>query len=297
MKMIRNFLAITFAIYLVSFTCRNNENKFSESITLVASTPGGEEIKTILGIDLKDSIDFIRWNILLDSSSGKFKVDLQYGISKPNTNGFISPKSKIIEGNFLVSSEIYLFKNPSLPNDLKIIKINEHLFHILGTDQKPLVGNGGWSYVLNNSSSGVQVSELKGVESDFKSFGKQDSVITFDGRTPCDQIPRDFNLNISSDCIKLKWRLKLRPHDYSGNTGTFSLNGTFNGHKEVTGTYRIDKNSQQHRLFLLHLAPSNNEKQMSFFIADKNVLYFLNSGMKLFVGDSNFSYALNRIAD
>lgn len=190
MKMIKSFLTITLAFYLVSFNCQNKENEISESTRLVASTPAGKEIKTILGIDLKDSIDFIRWNVLLDSSSGKFKVELQYGISKPNTVGFISPKSKIIEGKFEVSSGTYILKSASLPKDLRFIKINEHLFHILGTDQNLLVGNGGWSYVLNNSS-GMQVSDLKGLETDIKLFSEQDSVITFDGRTPCDQFPKN----------------------------------------------------------------------------------------------------------
>lgn len=294
MKMIKNFLTITLAFYLVSFNCRNKANELFEITRLVASTPGGKEIKTILGIDLKDSIDFIRWNVLLDSSSGKFKVELQYGISKPNTVGFISPKFKIIEGKFGVSWGTYILKSASLPNDLRFIKINEHLFHVLGLDQNLLVGNGGWSYVLNNSSSGMQVSELKGLETDFKSFGDQDSVITFDGRTPCYQIPQDFNLQMSDDCIKLKWRLKLRPGDNSGNTGTYSLKGTFSEHKEIKGTYRID---EQQKLFILHLSPLKNGSQMSFLIADKNILYFLNPGMKLFIGDSNFSYALNRIAE
>lgn len=295
--MVRYFLTITFALFFASFTCLNKENKISESITLVASTPGGKEIKTILGIDLSDSIDFIRWNILLDTSSGKYKVDLQYGIAKPNTNGFITPKSKTFEGKFLVSSGVYILRSPSMKKDLKFIKLNEHLFHILGTDGNLLVGNGGWSYVLNNTSSGMQISELKGLESEFQLFGENDSVITFDGRTPCDQIPKAFNLDVSIDCIKLKWRLKLSPETGSGITGTYSLMGTFSNHKEVTGTYSITVHPQQQRLFLLHLSPSNKERQISFFIADKNILYFLNPGMKLFVGDSNFSYALNRITD
>ena len=295
MEMVRNFLIVTFGFFFAGFTCLNMENKFPEIIKLVASTPGGKEIKTILGIDLKDSIDFIRWNILLDTSSEEYKVDLQYGIAKPNTKDFIKPKSKIFQGKFSVSSGVYILKSSSLARDLKFIKINDHLFHILGNDENLLVGNGGWSYVLNNSS-GMQVSELKGLESRFSLFGDKDSVLIFDGRTPCDQIPEDFNLQMSDDCIKLKWRLKLKPGDDSGNTGTYSLKGTFSNHTEVTGRYNITAYPQQQRLFVLQLSPSNKEKQMSFLITDKNILYFLNPEMKLFVGDSNFSYALNRIA-
>lgn len=102
---------------------------------------------------------------------------------------------------------------------------------------------------------------------------------------------------MGNDCIKLKWRLKLRQQDNAGNIGTYSLMGTFSNHKEVSGTYRIVRNSEQQGLSILHLSPLSNGKQMSFIIADKNILYFLNPGMKLFIGDSNFSYALNRIAD
>lgn len=295
MKMIRNFLTVLLALFFAGFTSLSIENKNSEGVKLVGSTPGGKVIKNILGIYLKDSIDFIRWNIFLDSSSGTFKVELQYGISKPDTKDFITPKSKIFQGKFIVKSGVYILKSSSLAMDLKFIKINDHLFHFLGNDESLLVGNGGWSYVLNNSS-GLQVSELEGLKNRFLIFGEKDSILIFDGRTPCDQIPGALNLPVSNDCIKLKWRLKLMPGDDSGNTGTYSLKGTFSNHKEVTGKYSITAHPQQQRLFILQLSPSSKERKMNFLIVDKSILYFLNSDMKLFVGDSNFSYALNRIA-
>lgn len=294
--MIRNFLTVIFSFFLVSFSFSIKEyNRYAE-IRLVSSTPGGKEIKSVLGIAPKDSIDFIRWNILLDSSTGIFKANLQYGISKPNTNGFIDPRTKTIEGTFNVNSSVYVLKSNALQTDLKFIKISDHLFHLLGTDKKLLVGNGGWSYVLNNISPGEKLSELKSLENDIDFFGKQDSLIIFEGRTPCDQMPNEFIFNVSKECIKLKWQLKLIPGFDSGKRGTYRMKGSISNHKELTGTFKIVEHEVSNKItMLLQLNPTNNTKQISFLIADKNILYFLNPGMKLFVGDSNFSYALNRI--
>jgi len=57
--------------------------------TYIGSTPATSNVvRSFLGIPFSDSIDFIRWKItMLDN---KYSLQCNYGIGKPNTNGFIS---------------------------------------------------------------------------------------------------------------------------------------------------------------------------------------------------------------
>src|SRR5262245_22122842 len=57
------------------------------------STPAYQIIISFLGISLTDSIDFIRWKLSL--TDVKYIVECNYGIGKPNTNGFYDGGKKV----------------------------------------------------------------------------------------------------------------------------------------------------------------------------------------------------------
>jgi hypothetical protein len=59
----------------------------------IGSTPAGNTIRSFLGIPLPDSVDFIRWKIIV--SNNLYHLQCNYGIGKPNTNGFIDGGKKI----------------------------------------------------------------------------------------------------------------------------------------------------------------------------------------------------------
>src|SRR5215203_494159 len=74
------------------------------------STPAGTIIRSFLGIAFTDSVDFIRWRINLQD--GRFSIKCNYGIGKPNTNGFINGGKWItLEGGLEKKQNIYLLQS------------------------------------------------------------------------------------------------------------------------------------------------------------------------------------------
>src|SRR5712675_174500 len=61
--------------------------------TFTASTPAGPVVRSFLGIAATDSVDFIRWKLFLMDHS--YRLHCDYGIGKPNSNGFINGGKKI----------------------------------------------------------------------------------------------------------------------------------------------------------------------------------------------------------
>ena len=57
------------------------------------STPADTVIRSFLGIPLSDSVDFIRWKLILRDN--RYQLQGNYGIGKANTNGFINGGARI----------------------------------------------------------------------------------------------------------------------------------------------------------------------------------------------------------
>src|SRR5205085_8534051 len=92
MKMLIIFLAI---IPLLSAST-SKESRYT------ASTPAGTVVRTFLGIPLTDSVDFIRWKLTINADH--YSLECNYGIGKPNTNGFYNG-GKTISVNGILKKE------------------------------------------------------------------------------------------------------------------------------------------------------------------------------------------------
>lgn len=125
----------------------------------VGSTPCDAYIKATLGIPRADSCEFIKWELtILKNKEGvnKFQLTAKYGIGQPNTNGFKrGGNSLTIDGNITSSKgnksgiQLYRLQSNKIPSPLHLVKMDDNVFHFADNDQKLLVGNGGWGYVLN----------------------------------------------------------------------------------------------------------------------------------------------------
>ncbi len=272
MKIIFSFL---FLILLVS-------SANAEQRTFTGSTPANTVVRAFIGIPLSDSIDFIRWKLVL--ADNRYELQCNYGISKPNTNGFINGGTKVsLSGGYQKEKNRYYFKNGT--KALRAVELNTDLFHLLNEDNHLLVGNAGWSYVLNNitPSAANQVS-MMAMPSALK-----DSML-FEGRTPCN-IPGVIAAGRS--CYKIKWSIVLyanpktnEPIVYKTRSTAWRSDGTRKGAwKIITAkngrtTYRLYDDKDDRYLYLLKL--------------DDNILVFTDAVGKLLVGDEDFSYTLNR---
>ena len=137
MRMIPAFLSIL----LIVSGAAGKEKIFT------GSTPAGAIVKTFLGIPLPDSVDFIRWKLVVHDN--QYQLQCNYGIGRPNTNGFMNDGKKIeLTGTLGNEKGDYQLQNGN--HTLKIAKLNEDLLHLQDADNNLLVGNGGWSYTLNN---------------------------------------------------------------------------------------------------------------------------------------------------
>src|SRR5215210_1613895 len=102
MKTISPFLSI-----LILVSCASGKE-----VNYTGSTPAAEVIRSFLGIPLADSIDFIRWKLMIRDNS--YELQCNYGIGKPNTNGFYNGGEKIgLTGECRKEKNYFEFRNGS----------------------------------------------------------------------------------------------------------------------------------------------------------------------------------------
>lgn len=272
MKIISLFLTM-----LIFISCTSGKEK-----SYTASTPAGAVVKTFLGLPLSDSVDFIRWYLILDGND--YEMQCNYGLGKANTNGFINGgKTVQVSGIMVKEKNIFQFKNGS--KILCAAILNDDLLHLLNDDNSLLVGNGGWSYTLNNLTPSVsdQVN-LTPIQTILK-----DSM-AFEGRTPCG-VPGIIAPGM--ECYKLKWYIVLYASAEKNESGTYKVFGT-NWRKEggKKGNWKIINGNDGRIIYQLN---DDNGKGLLYLLKlDENILVFTDAKGNLLVGDLDFSYTLNR---
>ena len=269
--MIAPFLSV-----LLIVSCASGKER-----TYTGSTPAGTVIRSFLGIPLTDSVDFIRWRFIL--SDDRYQLQCNYGIGKPNTNGFINGGSKIqLTGQWRKEKNYYQFQNGTKP--LKAVELNADLLHLLNPDNSLLVGNGGWSYTLNNiTPSGTDQINIAAAPTVLK-----DS-IAFQGRTPC-HVPGV--IAPGSLCYKLKWYIVLYANVQKNIPGSYKVFGT-RWRKEggQTGNWKIIAGKNGRTIYQLN--DDNGNGFLYLLKLDEHILVFIDAQGKLLVGDEDFSYTLN----
>ena len=261
---------------LLIFSCANGKEKI-----YTASTPADAIIRSFLGIPLNDSVDFIRWKLFLRDK--EYHLQCNYGIGKPNTNGFINGGKKIeLSGPLKKEKNYYQFQYGN--KTLKVVELNADLLHLLNEDNSLLAGNGGWSYTLNNiSPSGTAQITIASQPAALK-----DSM-AFEGRTPCN-VPGI--IEPGKECYKLKWYIVLYANAKKNEPGTYKVLGTpYRKEGGRRGNWKII--TQNNRI----IYQLNDEKENGFLYLlkpDANILLFTDADGKLLVGNEDFSYTLNK---
>ncbi len=270
-------IAVTFLFIPLIVFCSGGKAKI-----FTGSTPADPEVKTFLGIPLADSIDFIRWKLTLEDDH--YHLSCNYGIGKPNTNGFIDGgKTVELTGELKKEKNYYRLRNGN--NSLSIAQLNDDLIHLMNENDALLVGNGGWSYTLNNIAP-IHLDDVTLLSSPTQI---KDS-IEFEGRTPCG-IPGV--VAPGTECYKLKWLIVLYPGSEKSESGNFKILGTpYRSEGVKTGTWRINTGKNGRTIYQL------NDKAGKAFLyllkLDEHVLVFTDAEGKLLVGDEDFSYTMNR---
>jgi hypothetical protein len=245
------------------------------------STPANAVVKAFLGISLKDSIDFIRWKLVVRHSA--YDLQCQYGISKPNTNGFMDEKRVSFTGTITREGNYYHLVYGK--KELILLKLNTNLFHMLDKSKAMLIGNGGWSYTLNRVAS-VKSSELS-IHYDEK---KPEKTMIFIGRTPCNDLSK------RPECIKMKWYVVFYADSITGKPAYY-LSGGMQRRRETMNRGRWEIMTGKEGRVIYKLQPGGAADPIYLLRVGKNILYFTDANGNLLVGNGDFSYSLNRQGD
>ena len=117
----------------------------------------------------------------------------------------------------------------------------------------------------------------------------------FDGRTPCQELARQLKVVTIPECIKIKWRLILFQDPATQAPTSYSLEGFVYRKPPRTGKWTILKGTKTDpNAIVYQLDPDNSGGFLSFLKADDNILFFLAGDRNLLVGNTYFSYTLNR---
>ena len=271
MKFIITFLSI----HLLVFGAGAKEKTF------IGSSPAGPVVRSFLGIPLSDSVDFIRWKLILRDKN--YQLSCNYGIGKPNTNGFFNGGKWIELTGSLEKGKNY-FKLHKGNKTLSFAELNEDLIHLLNADNSLLVGNSGWSYTLS-SITPLHTDQVKVIAA---RTSLKDSMV-FYGRTPCD-VPGVIPPGLQ--CYKLKWYIVLYARPEKNEPGRYKVFGTpWRKEGGRTGDWKIINGKNGRLTYQL-----NDDKGKGFLYLlklDEKILVFTDANGKLLVGDQDFSYTIN----
>lgn len=297
----RLFKPITYILLIgiYSFFPITTEKKYeNETIFLVGSTPGDKEIKTQLGISDVLNVDFIRWDLRINKSNN-FELNIQFGESQPNTLGFKNGGHfKNYQGIYTISKNENKVFYQLVANQLKItlIKLNNNLFHLLTASNNLMIGNGGWSYTLNNNKPTYNFNILPSMSSSLDTFNNNLVQVVFDGRTPCQEFANEHQILVDKSCFKLKWKLTLNRDKNTLKPTTYTIRKVIdNVPKDISGFWKIINGTKHNPDAVIYqLDPDKPNQTISLFVADQNILYILHKNESFFIGNENFSFTLNK---
>ncbi len=281
---------------LFSASCSGNSS--ASDIILTGSTPGDEPVKWMLTIPAGEVVDFIRWNLIF-SKNGAFVLDIHYGESSPNTLGFKGNGKHIsVKGDFSVHEDkifqkVYHLRSPELFSEIKIVKLNENIFHLLTDMNRLFIGNGGWSYSFNRKVplDNNEISIFSGPPAD------SSIQLVYEGRTPCQEMAGGHpEMKATSSCFKIKWKLTLNRDPITFEPSTCTIrNIVDNEPRDITGNWEIVKGTPANpRAIVYKIEVSNLSRPIFLFAGDEHVLFFLDNNYKPMVGNKDFSFTMNR---
>lgn len=283
--------------------CQISVESPAAGLQYVASTPGDDAaIIKYLGLPTDTPSDFVRWDLKLHENQ-TFNLNIHYGVSKANTLGFINNGTqKSIQGSFIrsKSTESLLDKYDFSSEDLKVrfstVQINENLLHLLDDQGKLMVGNGGWSYTLNKKVDQGQETENLIMKPTVSKIFKPAACDTFIGRTPSARFSQDHGLTSNSKNFKLKWRIILNRDPSSLLPTTYHLRNVINNEpNELLGTWQIITGTAEYPDALIYqLDFAQPIPSIRLLVGDENVLFFLDKQNRLYTGNSDFSFTMNR---
>lgn len=273
------------------------ENHQAGKQVFVASSPCDNiVVRYFFSIPKDPDCEQIRWQISFDADQFIYEAMIHYGMSLPNTNNLRSGGKQVVKtGNYKVlrglqgnpNAIVYQLESKDSKAKLRYLKLNDELIHLIGPGDQLAIGNGGWSYTLNNISKVIpSYTEINATTANVEVV---DGV--FEGRTPCREIAAQLKKETSPDCTKLKWRIF-----FDKKRMTYKTDGSFFRAQPRVGKFAVSQGIEgSSNAVVIQLDPDKPAESLFFLKGDDNILFFLNSDKKCFVGNGDFSFTLNRV--
>ena len=131
--------------------------------TFVGTSPCGNIIKPLLGIKDDNECDFTKWTMTLyqpkTNRPALVKLVYRYGISRPNTSGFMDEKRAEFEGHWTIqkgtkakpNATVYQVTLHKIDKNLLFVKLSDNAIHLLDSQRGLMIGNSGYSYTFSKA--------------------------------------------------------------------------------------------------------------------------------------------------
>lgn len=140
--------------------------------------------------------------------------------------------------------------------------------------------------VISTSNQPSQVYPGGGLETGANVYG------VFAGRTPCQEIMAALNLEERTECIKRKTRIVFYQDSATGKPTTYETKGM--GKWSGKGNWHIVQGTPTDPRAIVFQVKLDAKTSLFLLKGDDNVLFILDSKKNFLIGNSKFSYTLNR---
>jgi hypothetical protein len=282
----------------------------------VGSTPGGVLPREFLGgLPSNAPCHYVMWQLTLLTNRNTglptgYNVVARYRIpARGNTNQSEDGPRVASRGTWEIvkgaaaHAVVYRLNEEKPERSLSFARVGENLLHLLDSDERLMLGNGGWSYTLNRADR----AEKPGDPSRAPDMSYKISPLAtgpavfgvFEGRSPCHGIARELKIPQHEGCTKVKWRITLYQNPETSAPATYKVEGSLHRQSAREGTWSIIRGANagaRADAIVYQLDATPTEAALLLWKADENVLFFLNGQLEPLVGHADFSYTLNRVA-
>jgi hypothetical protein len=298
--------AIAFVALVACASFKNGVTNVASSQNadvFVGASPCTDFVKPKLQIPSGENCDRIKWRVSL-SDSGEYELTREWGFHIDNRTYL--PKSttnltgtwKIVKGRTGDPNGVVVQLDADKRESIAFALVDQNILHLLDPNKRLAIGDSGASYTLSRTHrSPVLRSGTNGAATDSDVTAEA----TFSGRSPCQEIAKEINHPVDSDCFKLKWSVDLYRDPRTLTPTTYRLRGTLyrNEARETEtvreGKWKITKGTKSDPNAVVYQLDSFGSDGPIFLLkADRDVLFFLTKEGNLLVGNEDFGYTLNR---
>ncbi len=279
-------------------------------VLFVGSTPCDALPRQFVGVPAGAPCERITWELTLsDPAAATYSLSAVYGMTAVNDPGFAGGGTRteqrgtwsILVGTASDPQGIVYRLVAGPQRTMDFVRFGDDLLHPLDARRQLMVGNPSWSYTLSRQPTDARPARgpfarwLDGPVPSGENGGAVSNVAgVFEGRTACQNVARVLKVPVGADCFKVKWRLTLSRDPKTLARGTYKLEGFKYRNPPRTGTWAIRSVPGDARV-VYQLDPQEPGGFLSLLKADDNILLMLDREGRVLVGDSLFSYTLNRV--